>query len=328
MSKKIFIITGSAGFIGFHLSLKLLKKGYKVIGIDNLNNYYDVKLKKDRNRILRKFKNYIFQKIDIRNLKQLEKIFKKKKIHCVIHLAAQAGVRYSLINPKSYIDNNILGFFNVLDTLKKNKVKKFVYASTSSIYGLQKKFPLKEKFNTDNPIQLYAATKKSNEVMAASYSYLYKINTIGLRFFTVYGPWGRPDMALFKFTKNILRGKPIDIFNKGKHIRDFTFVEDIVNGIFKIIKSNKKNLGSQIYNIGNGKKISLMKYIELIEKNLMKKSKKRFLSLQKGDVIKTHSDTRLLKRDYNYYPNTSVKNGVKKFIDWYISYFNKNTKKN
>ena len=243
-------------------------------------------------------------------------------------MAAQAGVRYSLMNPKSYIDNNILGFFNVLDTLKKNKVKKFVYASTSSIYGLQKKLPLKERFNTDNPIQLYAATKKSNEVMAASYSYLYKIDTIGLRFFTVYGPWGRPDMALFKFTKNILNGKPIDIFNKGKHVRDFTFVEDIVNGIFKIIVSNKINLGSKIYNIGNGKKISLMKYIELIEKNLKKKSKKKYLSLQKGDVIKTHSDTRLLKKDYNYYPNTSVENGVKKFIDWYISYFKNKSKKN
>lgn len=328
MNKKNIVITGSAGFIGFHLSLKLLKEGYNVIGIDNLNNYYDVKLKKNRNNILRKFKNYIFKKIDIKNSKDLDKTFKKRKIYCVIHLAAQAGVRYSLINPRSYIDNNILGFFNVLDTLKKNKVKKFIYASTSSIYGLQKKFPLKEKFNTDSPIQLYAATKKSNEVMAASYSYLYKINTIGLRFFTVYGPWGRPDMALFKFTKNILRGKPIDIFNKGKHIRDFTFVEDIVNGIFKIIKSNKKNLGSQIYNIGNGKKISLMKYIELIEKNLMKKSKKRFLSLQKGDVIKTHSDTSLLKKEYNYYPDTSVEIGIKKFVDWYVSYFKQNIKKN
>ena len=328
MNKKKIIITGSAGFIGFHLSLKLLKKGYQVIGIDNLNDYYDVKLKKDRNKILKGYKNYIFKKIDIKNLKKLNRIFKKKKIYCVIHLAAQAGVRYSLINPKSYIDNNILGFFNVLDTLRKNNVKKFIYASTSSIYGLQKKFPLKEKFNTDNPIQLYAATKKSNEVMAASYSYLYKISTIGLRFFTVYGPWGRPDMALFKFTKNILKGKPIDIFNKGKHIRDFTYVEDIVNCIFKIIINKKINLGSRIYNIGNGKKISLMKYIELIEKNLMKKSKRRYLSLQKGDVIKTHSDTSLLRKDYNYYPNTSVENGVQKFIEWYISYFKYNKKKN
>tara|TARA_Y100001970_G_C14259925_1_gene879561 strand:- start:16826 stop:17794 length:969 start_codon:yes stop_codon:yes gene_type:complete len=321
MNKKILIITGSAGFIGFHLSLKLLKKGYKVIGIDNLNNYYDVDLKKDRNKILKKYKNFEFRKTDIKDSKGLNKIFKNKKIYCVIHLAAQAGVRYSLINPKSYIDNNIIGFFNVLEVLKKHKVKKFIYASTSSIYGLQKKFPLKEKFNTDNPIQLYAATKKSNEVMAASYSHLYKISTIGLRFFTVYGPWGRPDMALFKFTKNILRGKRIDIFNKGKHVRDFTYVEDIVNGICKIIVNKRINLGSKVYNIGNGKKISLMKYIELIEKNLRKKSKKRFLPLQKGDVIKTHSDTSSLKKDYDYYPNTSVEKGVKKFIEWYISYF-------
>ena len=327
MVKKIFIVTGSAGFIGFHLYLKLLKKGYQVIGIDNLNNYYDVKLKKDRNKILKQYRNYKFQKVDIKNSKKLDNIFQKKKIYCVVHLAAQAGVRYSLINPRSYIDNNILGFFNVLDTLKKYKVKRFIYASTSSIYGLQKKFPLKERFNTDNPIQLYAATKKSNEVMASSYSHLYKINTIGLRFFTVYGPWGRPDMALFKFTKNILKGKKINIFNKGKHIRDFTYVEDIVNGISKIILSKKVNSGSKIYNIGNGKKIPLMKYIRLIEKNLMKKSKKKFLSLQKGDVIKTHSDTTFLKKDYNYCPNTSVENGVKKFIEWYISYFKQDKKK-
>ncbi len=321
MNKKIFIITGSAGFIGFHLSLKLLKNGYQVIGIDNLNNYYDINLKKNRNKILKKFKNYKFEKIDIKNSKKLDSVFKKKKIYCVINLAAQAGVRYSLINPKSYIDNNILGFFNVLDAVRKNKVQKFVYASTSSVYGLQTKFPLKEKFNTDKPIQLYAATKKSNEVMAASYSHLYKINTIGLRFFTVYGPWGRPDMALFKFTKNILKGKPIEIFNKGKHVRDFTYVEDIVNGIFKIILSKKINSNSKIYNIGNGKKISLLKYIQLIEKNLMKKSKKNFLPLQKGDVIKTHSDTSLLKKDYKYYPMSSVEYGVKKFIDWYLSYY-------
>ncbi len=321
MSKKIIVVTGSAGFIGFHLSLKLLESGYMVIGVDNLNNYYDIKLKKNRNKILKKYKDYKFEKVDIKNLKKFKKIFDGKNIYCVVNLAAQAGVRYSLINPKSYIDNNVIGFFNVLDTVRKNKVKKFVYASTSSIYGLQKKFPLKEKFNTDNPIQLYAATKKSNEVMAASYSYLYKIDTIGLRFFTVYGPWGRPDMALFKFTKNILKGNPIDIFNKGNHIRDFTYVEDITDGIFKIISSKKKNLGSKIYNIGNGKKISLMQYIKLIEKNLKKKSKKIFLPLQKGDVIKTHSDTNLLKKDYNYNSKTSVEKGVKNFIDWYVSYY-------
>ncbi len=319
MDKKIYLVTGSAGFIGFHLSNKILSKGFKVIGIDNLNNYYDVKLKKKRNYILKKNKNYIFKKIDIKNYKNLETVFKKHKIYKVIHLAAQAGVRYSLKNPRSYIDNNINGFFNILEISKNYRVKKFVYASTSSIYGLQKKFPLKENFNTDNPIQLYAATKKSNELMATSYSYLYKMDTVGLRFFTVYGPWGRPDMALFKFTKNIIKGKPIEVFNKGKHERDFTYVDDIVDGIIKIVFSKKKKFGSQIFNIGNGKKIKLLKYIQLIEKNLKKKARKKFLPLQKGDVFKTHSDTRLIKRYYNYNPKTSVNHGVKKFIKWYIS---------
>ena len=319
MNKKIYLVTGSAGFIGFHLSKKILAKGFKVIGIDNLNNYYDVQLKKKRNHILKKNKNYIFKKIDIKNYKNLETVFKKYKIFKVIHLAAQAGVRYSLKNPRSYIDNNINGFFNILEISKNYRVKKFVYASTSSIYGLQKKFPLKENFNTDNPIQLYAATKKSNELMATSYSYLYKMDTVGLRFFTVYGPWGRPDMALFKFTKNIIKGKPIEVFNKGKHERDFTYVDDIVDGIIKIVFSKKNKFGSQIFNIGNGKKIKLLKYIQLIEKNLKKKARKKFLPLQKGDVFKTHSDTRLIKKHYNYNPKTGVNHGVKKFIEWYIS---------
>ena len=294
-------------------------KGFKVIGIDNLNNYYDVQLKKKRNHILKKNKNYIFKKIDIKNYKSLEAVFKKHKIYKVIHLAAQAGVRYSLKNPRSYIDNNINGFFNILEMSKNYRVKKFVYASTSSIYGLQKKFPLKENFNTDNPIQLYAATKKSNELMATSYSYLYKMDTVGLRFFTVYGPWGRPDMALFKFTKNIIRGKHIEVFNKGKHERDFTYVDDIVDGIIKIVFSKKNKFGSQIFNIGNGKKIKLLRYIQLIEKNLKKKALKKFLPLQKGDVFKTHSDIRLIKKYYNYNPKTDVNHGVKKFIEWYIS---------
>ena len=276
-------------------------------------------LKKKRNHILKKNKNYIFKKIDIKNYKSLEAVFKKHKIYKVIHLAAQAGVRYSLKNPRSYIDNNINGFFNILEMSKNYRVKKFVYASTSSIYGLQKKFPLKENFNTDNPIQLYAATKKSNELMATSYSYLYKMDTVGLRFFTVYGPWGRPDMALFKFTKNIIKGKPIEVFNKGKHERDFTYVDDIVDGIIKIVFSKKNKFGSQIFNIGNGKKIKLLRYIQLIEKNLKKKALKKFLPLQKGDVFKTHSDIRLIKKYYNYNPKTDVNHGVKKFIEWYIS---------
>ena len=321
MKNKNYLITGSAGFIGFHLSKKLLSEGFNVLGVDNLNNYYDQRIKQDRNKILKKYKNYKFNKIDIKDYKKLYKIFKKNSIHGVVNLAAQAGVRYSLKNPRSYIENNINGFFNILELSKKYRVKKFIYASTSSIYGLQKKFPLKENFNTDNPIQLYAATKKSNELMATSYSHLYKMDTVGLRFFTVYGPWGRPDMALFKFTKNIIKGKPIEVFNKGKHERDFTYVDDIVNGIFNIIIKKKSKFGAKIFNIGNGKKIKLLKYIQLIEKNLNRKSKKKFLPLQKGDVIKTHSDTKLIKKHYNYEAKTEVSYGVKKFIEWYVSYF-------
>ena len=320
-NKKKYLVTGSAGFIGFHLSQKLLKKGHKVIGIDNFNNYYSVKLKKDRNQILNKFKNYSFIKLDLKNFRDLNRKLRNEKIDSIIHLAAQAGVRYSLINPRSYINNNILGFFNVLEIAKRKKVKRFIYASTSSIYGIQKKYPLKEKFETNNPIQLYAATKKSNEAIAASYSNLYNMKTIALRFFTVYGPWGRPDMALFKFTKNILNGKPIYVFNYGKHSRDFTYVDDIVDGIFRILISKDKKISNNVYNIGCGNKVPLSKYIKLIEKFLQKKSKKKLLPLQKGDVIQTHSDINLIKKDFKYIPKTKVENGVKKFIDWYISYY-------
>jgi len=320
-NKKKYLITGSAGFIGFHLAKKLLQDGFIVVGVDNINNYYDQKLKKERNKILGKYKNYKFNKIDIKNHEKLEKIFRKNKLDGIINLAAQAGVRYSLDNPKSYIDNNILGFFNVINLAVKFKVKKIIYASTSSIYGVQNKFPIKENFDTNNPIQLYAATKKANEVIAASYSNLYNLKTIGLRFFTVYGPWGRPDMALFKFTKNILKGKQIEVFNKGKHTRDFTYVDDIVDGIIKIIKKRKKISNASIYNIGSGKKVTLMEYIKLIEKYLNKKAKKRNLPLQKGDVIKTHSSTKLLRNDFGYVSKTSVEKGVKKFIDWYLSYY-------
>jgi len=255
------LITGSSGFIGFHLTKLLLEKNYNVLGIDNHNSYYDKKLKIDRNKILLKYKNFKFFKVNIKKKNIIKKIFKKNKISCVVNLAAQAGVRYSLENPQSYIDNNILGFFNILESVKENKIKKFIYASTSSIYGLQKKFPIKENFNTNDPIQLYAATKKSNEVIANSYGHLYGINNIGLRFFTVYGPWGRPDMALFKFTKNIIDGKKINLFNRGKHIRDFTYVDDIVEAILKIIRSKKKKKISEIYNIGSKNKVTLLKYV-------------------------------------------------------------------
>ena len=314
------LVTGSSGFIGYHLSKLLLNNNCKVVGLDNHNSYYDIKLKKNRNSLLLKHKNFKFYKVDLQDSKKLETIFKNHKIKCVINLAAQAGVRYSLINPKAYIDSNINGFFNILDLSNKYKVKKFIYASTSSIYGKQNKFPLKENFKTDNPIQLYAATKKSNEVMATAYSNLYKIKTVGLRFFTVYGPWGRPDMALFKFTKNIIEGKKINLFNKGNHIRDFTYIDDIVEAIFKLIV--KKNFPKQkIYNVGNGKKIPLRKYIKLIEKKLKKKSKKNLLPLQKGDVIKTHADITYLKKDIKFKPYRDVEYGINKFVDWYLSYY-------
>lgn len=315
------LITGSCGFIGFHLSRYLLKKKINVIGVDNLNSYYDINLKKERNRILKKFKNYTFNKIDIENKKNLKKIFKKKKIDCLINLAAQAGVRYSLINPQAYINSNILGFFNLMECSREFRVKKVIYASTSSVYGLQKKFPIKEKKSTDFPIQLYAATKKSNEVMAHAYNYLFNISTIGLRFFTVYGPWGRPDMALFKFTKNILSGKPIDVFNKGNHIRDFTYVDDVVESIFKIINKKEKKKIYKIYNIGNGKKINLSNYITLIEKYLNRKSIKNYRSLQKGDVIKTHCNNNLFFKDYRFKPKIDVQTGIGRFLEWYLSYY-------
>ena len=333
--KKI-LITGAAGFIGFHTSLKLLKLGKNVIGIDNLNNYYDPKLKISRLQILKKYKKFIFIKVDLKDFKKLSNIFQNHKIEKVINLAAQAGVRYSLINPKSYIDTNIVGFFNIIDLSREYKVKHFIYASTSSVYGALQKMPFKETYTTDHPIQLYAATKKSNELIAHSYSHIYKLPTTGLRFFTVYGPWGRPDMALFKFTKNILLNKKIDVYNYGNHSRDFTFIEDIVQGILKstnkIPKSKKKfdyknprladsSAPFTVYNIGNGKKVELMKYINEIETYLNIRAKKNFMKIQKGDIRDTHSNLTKIKKRLGYKSKTSVKKGVKLFLDWYLNYY-------
>jgi len=333
--KKI-LITGAAGFIGFHVCLRLLRLGKKVIGLDNLNNYYDPNLKLSRLKILQKNRNFTFEKINLQNDKKLKKIFQTNKIEKVVNLAAQAGVRYSLINPKSYVDSNIFGFFNLIDLSRKYKIKHFVYASTSSVYGLSTKMPFKESSTTDHPIQLYAATKKSNELIAHSYSYIYKLPTTGLRFFTVYGPWGRPDMALFKFTKNILSNKKIDIFNYGNHSRDFTYIDDIVQGIVKSInkipKRNKNFKFSNpklaesiapftVYNIGNGKKVKLMKYISEIEKYLNKDAKKNFKQLQKGDIKDTHSNLQKIKKNLGYKSKTSVKEGIKNFLDWYLNFY-------
>jgi UDP-glucuronate 4-epimerase len=326
------LLTGSAGFIGFHVALKLLKLNFIVIGIDSLNSYYDKSLKIQRLKILKKKKNFIFYKFNIKNKKLLEQIFKKYKPKKVIHFAAQPGVRYSIINPYAYIDNNIVAFLNILHLSKNYAVEHFIYASSSSVYGANKKIPFSEKDPTDQPLQLYAATKKANELMAYSYSSLYNIPTTGIRFFTVYGPWGRPDMALFLFTKNILRKKPINLFNYGKHIRDFTYIDDAVDGVIKIInkipqkKINKKNhkkyfIPHQVINIGSSKKIKLINYIKAIELALKMKAIKNLLPKQKGDMNTTFSDTSLINRLVNYKSKTKINDGVKKFTKWFIEYY-------
>ena len=336
--KKI-LITGAGGFIGFHLSKKLLEKKYNILGIDNLNSYYSVKLKKDRIKILKHYKKFSFKKVDISNYNRVHLLFKKFKPDIVINLAAQAGVRYSLIDPGAYAKANLIGFFNILDSCRTHKISHLIYASTSSVYGANKKMPFKEKNIADHPIQFYAATKRSNEIMAHSYSVLYKMRTTGLRFFTVYGPWSRPDMSLLKFAKSISNNKKIELFNYGNHTRDFTYVDDIVNGIISIIKKRKKlslkknnnnhdpsssaNGLFQVYNIGSEKPIALMKYIKLLEKYLGKKAKLKRLPLQKGDIVDTYSSTNKLKVDFNYMPKTKIEDGIKNFVKWFKNYYKK-----
>ena len=294
------LVTGSAGFIGFHVCKKLIEKGNNVVGLDNLNHYYDQNLKKARLKILYKVaknkkKKFIFFKADISKREKIKKKFSKYKFNKVLHFAAQAGVRYSLKNPAEYIKSNQIGFFNIIDLSKIYKIKHFVYASSSSVYGDNKKLPFSENSNTDKPRQIYAATKKSNELMAYSYSSLYKLKTTGLRFFTVYGPWGRPDMALFKFTKNIIKKKKITIFNKGNHERDFTYIDDVVNLTLLALNNFSKLKGNsppyRILNIGSNSPIKLKKFINIIEKILNIKSKKRMLALQRGDMVKTYSNS-------------------------------------
>jgi len=314
------LITGSAGFIGFHLAQKLLKKKINVIGIDNLNNYYDVSLKKNRLNILKKYKNYNHIKLDLSKTNELFTKTTKIKFNIIVHLAAQAGVRYSIDNPLAYATSNLVGFTNILELARIKKVNKLIYASSSSVYGSNNKAPFKEKANTDLAESFYAATKKSNEVMANSYSKLYDLNTIGLRFFTVYGPWGRPDMALFKFTKSILEGKTIKLFNKGNHFRDFTFIDDIVEGIYSVI-INKSRFNNLIINLGRGKKVSLLKFLNTIEQKLCKKSKIVNLSMQKGDVYQTSASIYLAKKLFGYKPKVNIDNGVSQFVDWYKDYF-------
>ena len=334
----MYLVTGSAGFIGFHLSRLLLDQNKKVIGIDNLNNYYDVKLKRDRIKILKKYKNFRFYKLNLEKKSSLKKILLKHKILYTINLAAQAGVRYSILNPDAYINSNIIGFFNILDLSRVFKVKHFIYASTSSVYGKTSKFPLKESFTASHPIQLYAATKRSNELIAHSYSSIFNLPTTGLRFFTVYGPYGRPDMSISKFATNIVKNKKIDVFNKGNHFRDFTYIDDIVKSISLIIKKipSKRSIKKKefqpdesdapfnLINIGGATSIKLTQYISLIEKNLKKKSKKNLMSLQKGDVIKTQACNKKIKRLINFTPKTSIQSGIKNYIQWFKKYYNIN----
>ena len=334
MKTKI-LVTGSSGFIGFSISKKLLEEGKKVHGFDSINSYYDTKLKKARNNILKKYKNFTFTKGNIENKKILEKTFTKFKPNVVIHLAAQAGVRYSIDKPEIYLNSNIAGTFNVIKIASKIKVKHLIIGSSSSVYGSNKKIPFQEIDKTDHQISFYAATKKSTENIAHSYSSLWKLPITILRFFTVYGPYGRPDMAYFKFTKNILAGKKINIYNKGKMYRDYTYIDDIVIGILKILNkipstNSKKRFKNdslspvapfRILNIGNTKKIYLLNFINSLGKQLGKKIKKRYMPMQKGDVVSTLSDSSLLKRITGYNPKTNYKEGIKKFVKWYLNYY-------
>ena len=330
------IVTGSAGFIGSSLCTKLLERGDKVVGIDNHNDYYDPKIKEARVEKLIKQSNYQHCRIDLSDQKSLENVFKDHRPQQVVNLAAQAGVRYSMENPLAYINSNIVGFAHILENCRHYKVEHLVYASTSSVYGANTKMPFSENDSANHPLSVYAASKKSNELMAHSYSHLYQLPTTGLRFFTVYGPWGRPDMALFKFTKAILEEKPIDVFNNGKHTRDFTYIDDIVDGILKTIdnpancnlnwNSNQPDPGSSkvpwcIYNIGNNEPVQLMDYINALEKALGKKAKVNFLPLQPGDVPDTYANSDNMKEKFNYKPSTSFIDGVAQFVKWYKDYY-------
>ena len=318
------LITGCAGFIGFHISKVLLKQNKKIFGIDNLNNYYDVKLKKERLKILKKNKKFKFYKIDIFNKKIIIENFKKQKYSHIIHLAAQAGVRYSIKFPEQYVRTNLVGFFNILEASKNINVKHLIFSSSSSVYGQSNLFPLKENFNTDQPASFYAATKKSNEVMGYSYSSLHGLPLTVLRLFTVYGPLGRPDMSLFDFVKRIINNKKIYLFNKGNHQRDFTYIDDVVHAIQKIIKKPpREKIPFRILNLASGKPINLIYYLNIIEKNLQLKARKKFLELQKGDVIKTHASLKKIRKLFNYKPKTNLKIGIKKYLDWYTNFIKK-----
>jgi UDP-glucuronate 4-epimerase len=330
------LVTGAAGFIGYHLSKYLLKSGKLIIGLDNLNDYYDVNLKKDRLKQLEGYSNFEHVDINLEDRQPVENLFSTEKFNKVVNLAAQPGVRYSLKNPHAYVDSNITGFVNLLEGCRQNEIKHFVFASSSSVYGANTKTPFSVHHNVDHPVSLYAATKKANELMAHSYSHLFNLPCTGLRFFTVYGPWGRPDMAYFLFTKAILEGNTIDVFNQGKMKRDFTFIDDVVKGIISVIDRNAQpNLKwssdypdsatsyapYKIYNIGNNNQVELLKFIEIIEKILGKKVKKKLLPMQAGDVQSTYADVDDLMKDTGFKPNTPIEEGLRKFVDWYKNYY-------
>ena len=336
MSDKRILVTGAAGFIGFHLCKSLLELNHEVVGIDNLNDYYDVNLKLERLKQIEGNKNFKFFKTDIKERDSIAEIFSGQRFDAVVNLAAQAGVRYSIINPHAYIDSNIVGFLNILEGCRHSKVKHLVFASSSSVYGANTKMPFSVHHNVDHPVSLYAATKKANELMAHTYASLYNLPCTGLRFFTVYGPWGRPDMALFLFTKAILEGKPIDVFNYGKMQRDFTYIDDIIEGVVRIIERipqpdpawNGNNPDSatsyapyKLYNIGNNNPVELMRFIEVLEDCLGKKAKKNLLPLQQGDVPATYADVDDLIKDVSFKPATSIEEGISEFVKWYKQYY-------
>lgn len=330
------LVTGAAGFIGFHLTIYLLKRGDEVVGFDNLNNYYEVKLKHDRLAILSNHQSFTFVQADLSDRAAVEKVFAEHRFDRVINLAAQAGVRYSLENPHAYIDANIVGFMNILEACRHNKIEHLTYASSSSVYGSNTEMPFSVHHNVDHPVSLYAATKKANELMAHTYSHLYGLPTTGLRFFTVYGPWGRPDMALFLFTRAIIEGKPIKVFNNGLMRRDFTYIDDIVEGVVRvsdrIAPANPDWDGMKpdpatsrapyrIYNIGNNRPVELLRFIEIIEKKLGKTAVKEMLPMQSGDVPATYADVDDLMRDTGFAPATPLETGISRFIDWYRDYY-------
>ena len=332
------LVTGAAGFIGFHLSKRLLDEGYRVFGVDNLNDYYDLQLKKDRLAILKAYPAFSFYRTDLAHADDLETIFRDNAIEVVVNLAAQAGVRYSLTNPQAYVDSNLVGFVNVLECCRHHGVKHLVFASSSSVYGANTNMPFSVHHNVDHPVSLYAASKKSNELMAHTYSHLFKMACTGLRFFTVYGPWGRPDMALFLFTKAILEGKPIDVFNHGKMRRDFTYIDDIVEGVVRVMKNcpdpnpawsgDSPDPGTsyvryKIYNIGNNQPVELLDFISAIESALGKTATKNFMDLQPGDVPATYADVDDLIRDVGFKPETSIAEGIGRFVEWYKDYYRK-----